>query len=149
LNRINFYIYCYILYLKMLLIILLYFILFPFEERSLFKLYFCIFNKFKAFVPFKFPIFYTTVSVTVLLLDNELYSLRILSYVPAFHLLTQLGISIVLGIMIINILKNDSFQIDIVAHVNVSGELSFLEETLHGIGITTSNINRQCIILLS
>lgn len=50
--------------------------------------------------------------------------------------------------MVINVLKNDSFQIDIVAHVNVSGELSFLEETVRGIGITTRNIDIRSIILV-
>lgn len=39
--------------------------------------------------------------------------------------------------MVIDVFKNDGLQIDIVAHMNVSGELSLLEETLRGIGVTT------------
>jgi len=48
--------------------------------------------------------------------------------------------------MVIGVLENDSFQIDIVAYTNVLGELSLFEETFRGIGITTRNIEycTQC-----
>jgi len=82
-----------------------------------------------------------------MILNNELYFLHIWSYVTNFYLLTQLGILVVLGIMIIGIFENDSFEINIVTHVNVSGELSFFEETFRGTGITMRNTS-MCIIFI-
>lgn len=81
---------------------------------------------------------------------NELYSIRILRDVRSgLRLLAELGVSVVLGVIIIGVFENDSLQIDIIAYVNVPGELRFLQEALRGIGISTGNVEHNDLVRVS